>query len=642
MIVPRQQGKKNRGIWARCIKSFFVLFFLVSCDSADQRALDLLSARGVEPTNEVLFGAMDQGDWELARAVIQLKGKGEASDGLGRTPMMVAAGSGAVDLMSDLIEEKVDLDRQDQTGRSALAYAVEANQLEPIMVLLAAGARVDQELATGGSLVAHALKQGRLAAVNLLLEAGANPNSQDGEGESLARIAVIENRMGIFDRLIQKGANLKEAGKVGILHLAFDLGRDEMVLQLLKMGMNVEERNERGETLVHAAVGQANLSILGELKRYGASFDEPDGEGWTPVHLAVLAPDDQILRELLSIGANPDLRSGRGGQGIRPLELAVENGLLGMARTLLRYGADPGDELYRAVGRGGLDGEALVELLLDEGASASPGRVPSLDTPLALAVRSGNYGIARRLLDAGASLELCDPCGQGLLHVAVARGDSRMVGLLLDKGADANEPFRKEVSDDFLEMVNTEGVGKWALKTAKEFFPIMLAADSGNVEMAQQLVNHGAERNRSVQVGKSRMWPLTFATRRSDTHMMQVMLGREPGKSHLWIRVKLSEQRAYIYEGDELAFTTRVSTGKRGYATRQGKFVITNKYRDWTSTIYNSSMPYFQRLSAGDFGFHVGVVPNYPASHGCIRMPHSVAKRLFEMTRVGDYVEIVP
>jgi lipoprotein-anchoring transpeptidase ErfK/SrfK len=53
-------------------------------------------------------------------------------------------------------------------------------------------------------------------------------------------------------------------------------------------------------------------------------------------------------------------------------------------------------------------------------------------------------------------------------------------------------------------------------------------------------------------------------------------------------------------------------------------------------------MPFFQRLSASDFGFHVGYVPNYPASHGCIRMPDHAALKLFTMTRVGDYVEIVP
>lgn len=53
-------------------------------------------------------------------------------------------------------------------------------------------------------------------------------------------------------------------------------------------------------------------------------------------------------------------------------------------------------------------------------------------------------------------------------------------------------------------------------------------------------------------------------------------------------------------------------------------------------------MPFFQRLSCSDFGFHYGNVPGYPASHGCIRMPWSSAQTLFSMTKVGDKVTIKP
>jgi lipoprotein-anchoring transpeptidase ErfK/SrfK len=53
-------------------------------------------------------------------------------------------------------------------------------------------------------------------------------------------------------------------------------------------------------------------------------------------------------------------------------------------------------------------------------------------------------------------------------------------------------------------------------------------------------------------------------------------------------------------------------------------------------------MPYFQRFSCGDFGMHEGNVPNYPASHGCIRLPAGTAKKLFSMTQAGDRVNIVP
>jgi lipoprotein-anchoring transpeptidase ErfK/SrfK len=124
--------------------------------------------------------------------------------------------------------------------------------------------------------------------------------------------------------------------------------------------------------------------------------------------------------------------------------------------------------------------------------------------------------------------------------------------------------------------------------------------------------------------------------------MMQAILGSKPGKEGIWVKVDLSEQLAYIFDGEKEIYRSMISSGKRGYRTRTGKFVITNKYRHWNSTIYGSSMPYFQRLSASDFGFHVGNCPGYAASHGCIRMPNSAAKMLFSLTKTGDYVEIQP
>ena len=82
-------------------------------------------------------------------------------------------------------------------------------------------------------------------------------------------------------------------------------------------------------------------------------------------------------------------------------------------------------------------------------------------------------------------------------------------------------------------------------------------------------------------------------------------------------------------------------TAPGGYGTPTGEYVITNKYRHWTSTLYHASMPYFQRLSCGDFGMHQGYVPGYPASHGCIRVPYGKASKLFQLTDLGDRVQIV-
>lgn len=617
---------------------------LTSCDGKRQAALDVAADREVVATGEALIEAIEAGDGELAKALLDLDVPVDHRDALERTSLMIASVRGEGEIVSLLIRKGADVGAEDSTGRTPLAYAVEGNDLSSVVALLEAGANPSVAVDTGGMLVVQALREGKLGAVQLLLENGTSPRSEGPMGETMVELAVENGYLSVLKQLVKRGVRLGEEKGLGrrLLHTAFENERDEVLRYLLSQGVDPNERNERDETLLHAAISSSRLEVLASLEEYGVSLDDPDARGWRPVHLAILSRDYDLLNRLLESGARGDLESGHERAAVSPLQLAFENRLFSMARLLLRYGVPIEDELYRAVERGGRDGRYAVELLLDAGAAPTGSMGGKQDAPLNLAVRTGEWEIAKLLLDAGASVDAVGLSGQTPLHVAVARGDARMAGLLLDMGADANKPFGRGPKKLFLDLVETKGIGKWALQNSSGLTPVMLAADTGNVSVAQQLILHGASTKTSTKVRYNRMWPLTFATRRSDVPMMQTILGRKPGKEGIWVRVDLSQQRAYVFDGEEQIYSSRISTGKRGYRTRTGKFVVTNKYRHWNSTIYGSSMPYFQRLSASDFGFHVGHVPGYPASHGCIRMPYSGAKKLFSLTQVGDYVEIQP
>jgi len=47
-----------------------------------------------------------------------------------------------------------------------------------------------------------------------------------------------------------------------------------------------------------------------------------------------------------------------------------------------------------------------------------------------------------------------------------------------------------------------------------------------------------------------------------------------------------------------------------------------------------------QRLTWYGIALHGGHLPGYPASHGCIRLPHAFAEALFNETTVGMKVTI--
>jgi len=112
---------------------------------------------------------------------------------------------------------------------------------------------------------------------------------------------------------------------------------------------------------------------------------------------------------------------------------------------------------------------------------------------------------------------------------------------------------------------------------------------------------------------------------------------REKGKS---IHISLGAQRAWLFEDGELLLTSPTCTGKPSHRTPTGTFHVVKKHKDWTSTIYHVSMPYFLRLNPWYFGLHAGNIYTQPSSHGCIRLPHNMAKAFFENTPTGTPVKI--
>jgi hypothetical protein len=74
-----------------------------------------------------------------------------------------------------------------------------------------------------------------------------------------------------------------------------------------------------------------------------------------------------------------------------------------------------------------------------------------------------------------------------------------------------------------------------------------------------------------------------------------------------------------------------------------GVFSIIQKRKYHHSNIYSGApMPYMQRITWSGVAMHAGVLPGYPASHGCIRMPMNFAVKMWGWTRMGARVVITP
>jgi lipoprotein-anchoring transpeptidase ErfK/SrfK len=133
--------------------------------------------------------------------------------------------------------------------------------------------------------------------------------------------------------------------------------------------------------------------------------------------------------------------------------------------------------------------------------------------------------------------------------------------------------------------------------------------------------------------------------------------------------VSLPKQRAYLMIGEEIVADSPISSGKSGHTTPSGHFSVLEKDPDHRSSIYGdfvdrsgrvvrsgisakadsapsgthyvgAPMRWFMRLTGEGVGMHVGILPGYPASHGCVRMSADGAKLFYDTVRVGTKVDV--
>jgi lipoprotein-anchoring transpeptidase ErfK/SrfK len=111
----------------------------------------------------------------------------------------------------------------------------------------------------------------------------------------------------------------------------------------------------------------------------------------------------------------------------------------------------------------------------------------------------------------------------------------------------------------------------------------------------------------------------------------------------LIIAISIEKQKLRIYDANGFFAETPISTGMQGHPTPMGVFSVIQKQKFHRSNIYSGApMPYMQRITWSGVAIHAGVLPGYPASHGCIRMPMAFAVKMWNWTKMGSRVVVTP
>jgi len=157
--------------------------------------------------------------------------------------------------------------------------------------------------------------------------------------------------------------------------------------------------------------------------------------------------------------------------------------------------------------------------------------------------------------------------------------------------------------------------------------------------------------------------------RRQEPVKINQSLLKEATPDNVHVVVSLPKQRAFLMIGDQIVIDSPISSGKRGHSSPTGHFSVLEKDPNHRSNIYGdfvdgsgrtvragvsakidaapsgthyvgASMKWFMRLTAEGVGMHIGILPGYPASHGCIRMPPDGAKLFYDHVKVGTPADV--
>ncbi|HAK07308.1 MAG TPA: hypothetical protein DCO65_08615 [Spartobacteria bacterium] len=135
------------------------------------------------------------------------------------------------------------------------------------------------------------------------------------------------------------------------------------------------------------------------------------------------------------------------------------------------------------------------------------------------------------------------------------------------------------------------------------------------------------------------------------------------------IVVSIPKQRAYLMLSEQIVIDSPISSGKRGHSSPTGHFPVLEKDPNHRSTLYGdfrdssgrvvragvsaridsapsgthfvgAEMKWFLRLTGDGVGMHIGILPGYPASHGCIRESAEGAKLFYDHVKVGTPADV--
>jgi len=431
-----------------------------------------------------------------------------------------------------LLQQKADVNARQVDGATALHWAVFRDNLDAARLLISAGARVDPMNRDGITPLHMASLYGNTAMIQTLLNAGADARQKGPQGETMLMLAARNGNPDAIKLLLAAGAdvNAKEpARNTTALMWAVEQKHPDAVKALLDGGADPRAksgpaglpRNYMAQK-VNTANVEAAMKRWSEAVRNGRTYEQQLAfEEASGKRVQRLLPDftkddlPTIAKFIVQASALADVDTilefvtpqvTAAGKDIQELTNLVRQQLVEAAAA----GNDSDVIVAGLVGRGGGGLTALVfaaregdlgstKLLVAAGADVNQ-TTEYAWTPLLVATNNRHYRIAKWLVENGANVDSANKGGWTPLYLAtdnrnIEGGDFPVpkpdmdhldfIKILLDHGANPN----LRIKDDTL--TRTIFTMQWFFESGAT--PFVRAAQSGDVELMQLLMKHGAD-----------------------------------------------------------------------------------------------------------------------------------------------------
>jgi ankyrin repeat protein len=436
---------------------------------------DKTKTSGSLSSGEAIMMAIKNGHEDAAKYLIDSEHFDEYRDENNATLVHWAAKHGLASVVEKLASKGINLNDKDADGRTPLDYALDSNDEDTMNLLLKGGKHINRQDTVNIQTLHFSARKGDISMIKQLHEKGSSLEARDGKGQTVIFHAVKGKQYATMKWLLEKNTNIHAVDKQGFtaLHIAAqecDLAATKI---LVEKGANVNALSSERLTPLLCIVNSQGIDVLRYLHEKGADIDAVDNDldrighkiarkgdsaallckaaydlgcnmkisgkqGNTPAHLAAESGSIAILKFLVE--KSIDVRTCQNIAGYTPLMMAAGAGKADSVRFLLENGCTHdivdtnGKAIVElAIGWGNPD---VMQVLQDFGA-----KFDSVDSnnnaphPVWHAIWNGlECASFKQVLDSGLDVDYTY-CGISLLQCAIEAGNTDVVRLLIDAGA---------------------------------------------------------------------------------------------------------------------------------------------------------------------------------------------------------------